>query len=243
MVEGPLGDRRASRRQPEIRARIRLARRRRSTATSSRIRSRCRAVQRSPRPTPRLPRGLRAHQQGADPAEEQDGSSGACTARCSSASRARATSTSSTRCGNGWSDLPRIVLQNAGVWRSSRSWMASTSKPGDVVIDLIPWRVARGERAWDDAIAEQRVLLEQDALNDRCLQGALPPVPPAVVLRRGLVPGGGPGVPAKADPEENRFYEDYRPQGMLAVKGRLGNELWVKARLPPGREPVRLEDL
>jgi hypothetical protein len=32
----------------------------------------------------------------------------------------------------------------------------------------------------------------------------------------------------KADPEENRFYEDYKPQGMLQVKGRLNNDSWVK---------------
>ena len=32
----------------------------------------------------------------------------------------------------------------------------------------------------------------------------------------------------KADEEEQRFFDDYRPQGMLAVKGRLDNELWAK---------------
>jgi hypothetical protein len=32
----------------------------------------------------------------------------------------------------------------------------------------------------------------------------------------------------KADEEEQRFFEDYRPQGMLQVKGRLNNELWIK---------------
>ena len=32
----------------------------------------------------------------------------------------------------------------------------------------------------------------------------------------------------KADEEEKRFFEDYRPQGMLQVKSRLDNEQWVK---------------
>ncbi len=32
----------------------------------------------------------------------------------------------------------------------------------------------------------------------------------------------------KADEEENRFFEDYRPRGMIQVKSRLDNELWVK---------------
>jgi tetratricopeptide (TPR) repeat protein len=32
----------------------------------------------------------------------------------------------------------------------------------------------------------------------------------------------------KADDEEQRFFEDYRPRGMIQVKSRLDNELWVK---------------
>ncbi|RYG85836.1 tetratricopeptide repeat protein, partial [bacterium] len=32
----------------------------------------------------------------------------------------------------------------------------------------------------------------------------------------------------KADEEEQRFFEDYRPRGMLQVKSRLDNEAWVK---------------
>jgi tetratricopeptide (TPR) repeat protein len=33
----------------------------------------------------------------------------------------------------------------------------------------------------------------------------------------------------KAEEEEQRFYEDYRPRGMLQVKSRLDNEAWVKS--------------
>src|SRR6202030_1889737 len=32
----------------------------------------------------------------------------------------------------------------------------------------------------------------------------------------------------KADEEEQRFFEDYRPHGMIQVKSRLDNEHWVK---------------
>ena len=32
----------------------------------------------------------------------------------------------------------------------------------------------------------------------------------------------------KADEEEQRFFEDYRPRGMIQVKSRLDNEAWVK---------------
>jgi tetratricopeptide (TPR) repeat protein len=33
----------------------------------------------------------------------------------------------------------------------------------------------------------------------------------------------------KADEEEQRFFEDYRPRGMIQVKSRLDNEAWVRA--------------
>src|SRR4029079_13771731 len=32
----------------------------------------------------------------------------------------------------------------------------------------------------------------------------------------------------KADEEEQRFFEDYRPQGMIQVKSRLDNEQWIR---------------
>src|SRR5262249_8801089 len=32
----------------------------------------------------------------------------------------------------------------------------------------------------------------------------------------------------KADEEENQFFEDYRPKGMPAVRGRLDNEQWIR---------------
>ncbi len=37
----------------------------------------------------------------------------------------------------------------------------------------------------------------------------------------------------KTDEEEQRFFEDYRPQGMLQVKGRLSNDLWTRHLFHP----------
>ncbi len=37
----------------------------------------------------------------------------------------------------------------------------------------------------------------------------------------------------RADAETERFFQDYRPQGMLPVTGRLGNEHWLKALVHP----------
>src|SRR5260370_30616216 len=33
----------------------------------------------------------------------------------------------------------------------------------------------------------------------------------------------------KAEEEEQRFFEDYRPRGMIQVKSRLDNEAWVRS--------------
>jgi tetratricopeptide (TPR) repeat protein len=107
--------------------------------------------------------------------------------------------------------------------------MASVTKPDSTVVHQILAELYEVNERWDDAIEEQRVLLQSDPLaidpyralyrlylhkqaydEAWCLAAAM------TFLR-------------KADEEEKRFFEDYRPQGMLAVKGRLSNELWAKS--------------
>jgi hypothetical protein len=86
---------------------------------------------------------------------------------------------------------------------------------------------------WDDAIAEQRVILESDPLR----------VDPYRALYRLYLHkqsydeawclAAAMAFMKKTDEEEQRFFEDYRPQGMLPVKGRVSNELWVKHLFHP----------
>jgi tetratricopeptide (TPR) repeat protein len=104
--------------------------------------------------------------------------------------------------------------------------MASVTKPENTVIHQILAELYEVNERWDDGIAEQRILLAADPLAIEpyralyrlylhkqsydeawCLAAAM------TFLR-------------KADEEEKRFFDDYRPQGMLAVKGRLSNDLW-----------------
>jgi tetratricopeptide (TPR) repeat protein len=104
--------------------------------------------------------------------------------------------------------------------------MASVTKPDSGVVHQILAELYEVNERWDEAIEQQRVLLLQDPLaidpykalyrlylhkqtydEAWCLAAAM------TFLR-------------KADEEEKRFFEDYRPQGILPVKGRLTGELW-----------------
>jgi tetratricopeptide (TPR) repeat protein len=107
--------------------------------------------------------------------------------------------------------------------------MASVTKPDAMVIHQILAELYEVNERWDDGIVEQRVLLAGDPLaiepyralyrlylhkqsyDDAWCQAA------AMAFLR------------KADDEEKRFFEDYRPQGILPVKGRVSNELWQSA--------------
>lgn len=82
---------------------------------------------------------------------------------------------------------------------------------------------------WDDAIKEQRRLLKMDPLAPEPylalyrLQLHKQAYDDAWCLASALHFMG------KADAETERFFQDYRPQGMLPVTGRLANEHWLKA--------------
>ena len=106
--------------------------------------------------------------------------------------------------------------------------MASRIKPDDVTEHLILAELYEGVENANEAIAEYQAMLKLDAmkvdpyrklyglyLNQKaydqawCLAAAL------AFLR-------------KADEEEQRFFDDYRPQGMIQVKSRLDNEQWIR---------------
>ena len=41
----------------------------------------------------------------------------------------------------------------------------------------------------------------------------------------------------KADEEEQRFFEDYRPQGMLQVRGRVSSDMWARMVVHKDQDP------
>lgn len=115
--------------------------------------------------------------------------------------------------------------------------MAAVSKPGVELVHQILAELHEAREGWDDAIAEQRVILTLDPLK----------VDPYRALYRLYLQrrsydeawclAAAIAFMKKSDPEETRFFEDYKPQGMLAVKGRLTNELWIKHILHTEENP------
>ncbi|MEN9581916.1 MAG: hypothetical protein RJA70_4925, partial [Pseudomonadota bacterium] len=105
--------------------------------------------------------------------------------------------------------------------------MASRSKPDDLQDRNILSELYEATSRFDEAIEEQRFILEKDPLK----------IEPHRALYRlhlhkrdydaAWCSAAAMAFMRKAEEEEQRFYEDYRPQGMLPVKGRLNDELWV----------------
>jgi hypothetical protein len=106
--------------------------------------------------------------------------------------------------------------------------MAVSLKPGQVMVHQILAELYEMSERWDEAIQEQRLILDADPLK----------VDPYRALYRLYLQkqsydeawcfAAAMVFLKKADPEENRFFEDYRPQGMLQAKGRLTDDLWIK---------------
>ncbi|HEY2406375.1 MAG TPA: tetratricopeptide repeat protein [Polyangiaceae bacterium] len=106
--------------------------------------------------------------------------------------------------------------------------MASTNKPDSIVMHQILAELYEVGERWDEAIIEQRTILEAEPLQVDAYRALYrlylhkQAYDEAWCLAAAMV------FMKKADAEEQRFFEDYRPQGMLPVKGRLSNEVWVK---------------
>jgi tetratricopeptide (TPR) repeat protein len=111
--------------------------------------------------------------------------------------------------------------------------MASHTKPEELNDRRILSELYEVSEQYDEAILHQRFILESDPLKidpyrslyrlflyKRSYDEAWCAAAAMAFLR-------------KADAEEQRFYEDYRPQGILQVKGRLSNEHWAKLLLHP----------
>ena len=106
--------------------------------------------------------------------------------------------------------------------------MAASTKPADVMMHQILAELYEVSERWDDAIVEQRLLLESDALNVEAYRALYRLYLQKQAYDEAWCLAAALAFLRKADPEENRFFEDYRPPGMLQVRGRLSNDLWVK---------------
>lgn len=111
--------------------------------------------------------------------------------------------------------------------------VASHTKPDDLRDRRILSELFEVNERYDEAIEQQLYVLNQDPLN----------LDPYRALYRlylykrsydsAWCVAAAMAFMRKADPEEQRFYEDWKPQGLLKVQGRLNNEYWVRYLLHP----------
>ncbi|MEO7037108.1 MAG: tetratricopeptide repeat protein [Polyangiaceae bacterium] len=106
--------------------------------------------------------------------------------------------------------------------------MAATNKPDAVMVRQILAELYEVGERWDEAIVEQRLILEAEPLNIDAYRALYRLYLQKQSYDEAWCFAAAMAFMRKADEEEQRFFEDYRPQGMLPVKGRLSNEMWAK---------------
>src|SRR5690606_32741631 len=109
-------------------------------------------------------------------------------------------------------------------FRMSASLVAEAPTQRQILAELY-----EATEMWSDAIKEQRRILRFDPLA----------IDPYLALYRlqlhkqayddAWCVASAISFMGKPDEETERFFQDYRPQGMLPVQGRLGNDHWLKA--------------
>jgi golgin subfamily B member 1 len=140
---------------------------------------------------------------------------------------------------NLWHQLGLIYRDRTGqmneaieAFRMSASLVAEAPMQRQILAELYE----TNER-WDDAIREQRRLVQGDPLN----------IDPYLALYRLALHkqsydeawccASVISFLQKADEETERFFQDFRPPGMLPVTGRLGNDHWVHYLAQAGQSP------
>ena len=106
--------------------------------------------------------------------------------------------------------------------------MAATNKPDAIVVRQILGELYEVGGRWDEAIAEQRVILEAEPLKIDAYRSLYGLYLQKLAYDEAWCFAAAMAFMKKAGEEEQRFFEDYRPQGMLPVKGRLTDQIWTK---------------
>ncbi len=145
--------------------------------------------------------------------------------------------------GKGNSDLEYNLWHNLGLIYRDRLGdlspgieafkMATRFKPDEIVERQILAELYESTDQIDLAIEEQQAILARDALRVEPYRALYrlyvrqQQYDPAWCMCQALAFLG------KADEDEHKFYDDYRAKGMLQVKSRLDNELWIKNLFHP----------
>ncbi len=111
--------------------------------------------------------------------------------------------------------------------------MASTANPEAGLERQILAELYESTEQWDDAIKEQRKLLASDPLAIENYQALYRLYLHKQTYDEAWCLAAAMSFMKKADAETERFFNDYRPQGMLQVTGRLSPEHWARALVHP----------
>ena len=106
--------------------------------------------------------------------------------------------------------------------------MAASVKPGEMIEHQILGELYESLERFDEAVATQRILLENDPMRLEPYRSLYRLHLQKHAYDEAWCFAAAMAFLKKADPDEQQFFEDYRPQGMLQVKGRLTNDMWVK---------------
>ncbi|MCA9595363.1 MAG: tetratricopeptide repeat protein [Myxococcales bacterium] len=106
--------------------------------------------------------------------------------------------------------------------------MASATKPEEILEHQILAELYEVNERFDEAISTQRLILERDPLRVDPYRALYRLYLQKHAYDEAWTLAAAMAFMKKADGDEQQFFEDYRPQGMLQVKGRLSNEHWAK---------------
>ncbi|HMR04974.1 MAG TPA: tetratricopeptide repeat protein [Polyangiaceae bacterium] len=106
--------------------------------------------------------------------------------------------------------------------------MAAATKPGETIEHQILGELYESLERFDEAISSQRILLESDPLRLEPYRSLYRLHLQKHAYDEAWCFAAAMAFLKKADADEQQFFEDYRAQGMLQVKGRLTNEMWLK---------------
>lgn len=111
--------------------------------------------------------------------------------------------------------------------------MAVATKPDSLVERQILAELYENTEQWDEAIVETRVVLESDPLKVETYRTLYRLYLYKRAYDEAWCVASAMVFLGEANEEEGRFYADYKSEGMLAVRGRVTNELWVRHVLHP----------
>jgi hypothetical protein len=106
--------------------------------------------------------------------------------------------------------------------------MASASKPDSIVERQILAELYESTEQWDEAIGETRAVLESDPLKGETYRALYRLFLYKRAYDEAWCVAAALSFLGEANEEESRFYTDYKTEGMLAVRGRITNDLWIR---------------